>query len=433
MRSIVSRITNISFEQDDLSWCQASLPINHCGLGFQSCSSLAPSAFLASADGESQLMQKLLPPHLQTATYISKDRALTAWKDALPADTPLPTNTTHQKSWDLPIVQLHLGSLLARYVDQSSCSRILRASCRESEAWLNALPISSLGLRMSDDTDRTAIGLHVGTPICLPHPCSSCSHPVDEFGHHGLSCKFSIGRTPRHHMLKTIIHHSLASANIPRRLEPSNLLEPFNLDSSCGTARMRRHLAFATPTSQLQPEKLVEPRHLLRLGRPRSMPIEQLGTFHREKQIGLRWKYISLKRNNPDSLNLLVWKKCSLYMWHTTMQANKGKRVCTEFSPSGGWLSRFKYSNGNTLRTLHGEAASVDVSVVSDAWSTLKDVLSKYEPADIYNVDETGLFYRMPPSKSFAQGPFHETKQFKDRITIAFCANADVSDYTSLW
>ena len=175
-------------------------PINYGGLGFRSCSSLAPSAFLASADGASELMQKLLPPHLQTATYISKDRALTAWKDALPANTPLPNNMKHQKSWDRPIIQLHLDSLLTCCVDQTSRSCILGASSRESGAWLNALPISSLGLRMSDDAVRTAISLRVGAPICLPHPCSSCGHPVDQFGHHGLSCKFSKGRTPRHHV-----------------------------------------------------------------------------------------------------------------------------------------------------------------------------------------------------------------------------------------
>ena len=102
---------------------------------------------------------------------------------------------------------------------------------------------------------------------------------------------------------------------------------------------------------------------------------------------------------------------------------------CTEFSPSGGSLSQFKSRHGISLRTLHDEAASVDVSVVSAVRSTLKDVLSKYQPADIYNVDETGIFYRMPPIKSLAQGPLHGTKQFKDRITIALCANVDGSDY----
>ena len=36
---------------------------------------------------------------------------------------------------------------------------LLAASIKESGAWLNALPISNLGLRMDDDTIRVAIGL----------------------------------------------------------------------------------------------------------------------------------------------------------------------------------------------------------------------------------------------------------------------------------
>ena len=66
--------------------------------------------------------------------------------------------------------------------------------------------------------------------ICLTHPCRACGHPVDELGHHGLSCKFSKGRIPHHHMLNSIIHHSLASANVPSRLEPSNL---YRADGKC--------------------------------------------------------------------------------------------------------------------------------------------------------------------------------------------------------
>ena len=123
-----------------------------------------------------------------------------------------------------------------------------------------------------------------GAPICLLHPCSSCGHPVNEFGHHGLSCRFSKGRVPRHHMLNSIIHHSLASANIPSRLEPSNLFRedgerpdgvtmvPWSngrflvWDATCVDT-------FVTLTSQLQPERLVELLHLPSLGRLRSMPI----------------------------------------------------------------------------------------------------------------------------------------------------------------
>ena len=126
----------------------------------------------------------------------------------------------------------------------------------------------------------------------------------------------------------------------------------------------------------------------------------------------------------------------ALAMWLSMMQAKKaiitdailiekGKQFserleCEASSPSGGWLSRFKACQGISLRNLHGEAASVDSSIVASARTSLRETLSQYEPADIYNIDETGLFFRMPPSKLLTQGPQHGTKQFKDRITFAF-------------
>ena len=55
--------TSISFRMI-WSWLQATLPIDAGDLGFRSASSLTPSAFLASADGASDLMHQLLHPQL---------------------------------------------------------------------------------------------------------------------------------------------------------------------------------------------------------------------------------------------------------------------------------------------------------------------------------------------------------------------------------
>ena len=222
LKSTVSRITNIDFNHGN-SWLQATLPIKSGGLGFRSASILAPSAFLASADGASDLMQQLLPIHLQSTPYLDRDYALVRWRSALPEDTPLPNATSQQKSWDRPSVQHLFDTLLSHCADDISRSRLLGAASPESGAWLNALPVSSLGLRMSNDTVRIAIGLRVGAPLCLPHTCACCGKPVDNLGLHGLSCQSSQGRVPRHQMLNNIIHRSLASANISNRLEPSGL------------------------------------------------------------------------------------------------------------------------------------------------------------------------------------------------------------------
>ena len=72
------------------------------------------------------------------------------------------------KSWNQPIVHQLFDSLLAHCTDQFSQSHLLGACSSESGAWLNAPPVSSLGLRMSDDVVRTAIGLKVVPPYVCP-------------------------------------------------------------------------------------------------------------------------------------------------------------------------------------------------------------------------------------------------------------------------
>ena len=58
---------------------------------------------------------------------------------------------------------------LAHAPDAISRVHLLAATCKKSDAWLNTLPISLLGLRMDDNTMQVAVGLHMGSMICLPH------------------------------------------------------------------------------------------------------------------------------------------------------------------------------------------------------------------------------------------------------------------------
>ena len=47
---------------------------------------------------------------------------------------------------------------------------------------------------------------------------------------------------------------------------------------------------------------------------------------------------------------------------------------------------------------LHGEAGGADLDGVRRAQSELQGILEKYAPEDVFNVDETGLFYRQAVS-----------------------------------
>ena len=128
-----------------------------------------------------------------------------------------------QKMWDYPRVCATAQALTNEAPDTRARARLLASSRAEAGAWLQALPAPNLGLQMDDETVRVAVGLRLGTPLCQPHECSHCGSEVDPLGTHGLSCRWSEGRHPRHTAVNEIIHRSLSAANIPSRLEPSGL------------------------------------------------------------------------------------------------------------------------------------------------------------------------------------------------------------------
>lgn len=59
-----------------------------------------------------------------------------------------------------------------------------------------------------------------------------------------------------------------------------------------------------------------------------------------------------------------------------------------------GWLYKFKKRHSLKRIVKHGEDASVDDAVIEEALPQLREILKEYDLKDIYNMDETGLFYR---------------------------------------
>ena len=80
LRSILTRVINVPLD-DESAWLQASLPVRAGGIGVHRAVQLAPSAYLASATGCSDLVSQLLPPHLQNYPDPHYEAALTLWKE----------------------------------------------------------------------------------------------------------------------------------------------------------------------------------------------------------------------------------------------------------------------------------------------------------------------------------------------------------------
>lgn len=72
------------------------------------------------------------------------------------------------------------------------------------------------------------------------------------------------------------------------------------------------------------------------------------------------------------------------------------------FTASNGWIDRFKNRHGITYRTVNGEAASVDIATV-DTWKNhVESLIDGYEPRDVFNANEAGLFFRIQPAKTLS-------------------------------
>ena len=223
--SIVSRVCNVNVSIGDTAWLQASLPVNLGGLGFRSAVQLAPSAFSASAAASVDLMSMILPGPLP-ATACDVDLALSCWSSLFTNDNPpLPPSGDDakvQRIWDSLLVNASLKHLIGN-ADESTKARLLAVSTPEAGAWLRALPVANLGLRMDDSAVRVSVGLRLGLPLSRPHLCDFCGALVDKFATHHLSCKRSGGRFYRHSSVNAILHRAFVAAAIPARLEPTGL------------------------------------------------------------------------------------------------------------------------------------------------------------------------------------------------------------------
>ncbi|UYV73153.1 hypothetical protein LAZ67_10001978 [Cordylochernes scorpioides] len=99
------------------------------------------------------------------------------------------------------------------------------------------------------------------------------------------------------------------------------------------------------------------------------------------------------------------------------------------FAASEGWLSNFKNRHCISFKKICGESASEDISICSQWIDNLNQLLNGYDSRDIFNTDETGLFYKCLPDRTlaFKDEKCHGGKLSKDRLTVLLACNMDGS------
>ena len=107
----------------------------------------------------------------------------------------------------------------------------------------------------------------------------------------------------------------------------------------------------------------------------------------------------------------------------------------TNFVATEGWLSRWKARHQMRYIRAHGEKGSADIKSAEEWTSTiLPGLLEEYRPNEVYNADETVLYYRATPDGShcYSHEKISGSKKAMERITVLCCSNLTGTDKCKL-
>lgn len=102
------------------------------------------------------------------------------------------------------------------------------------------------------------------------------------------------------------------------------------------------------------------------------------------------------------------------------------------FVASNGWFDRFKRRHGIRFMAVSGEKVSADLGSIAPFIHRLRAKMEEMDISEnqLYNADESGLYYRMLPTRTFVAASEKNApgrKTAKERLTFMLCANADGS------
>lgn len=136
---------------------------------------------------------------------------------------------------------------------------------------------------------------------------------------------------------------------------------------------------------------------------------------------------------------LLYWLKDMRSMDHPppidlTLLMHKAESLAKRFDHnnwicSRGFVQRFCRRYGVLSKKICGEALDCPDTQTFEE-EVLQPLLSKYQPEDIFNADETSFFFKMLPQQTYAfKGqPCSGNKTSKDRLTLMLCCNMTGSE-----
>lgn len=145
----------------------------------------------------------------------------------------------------------------------------------------------------------------------------------------------------------------------------------------------------------------------------------QIGEFPLVEKAVYTFYLLCQKKNIPVSQLMLKTQALEFYN-----KFSPHIKMPPVFNTSNGWLYGFQMRHGIHLYNMHGESGSIPENVILEGREFLKPILSQWKLEDIYNADETALFWRLGPNATLETKAINGTKIDKSRFTVLVCSNA---------
>ena len=95
-----------------------------------------------------------------------------------------------------------------------------------------------------------------------------------------------------------------------------------------------------------------------------------------------------------------------------------------DFKGSEGWLSGLKERVGISQKTKHGKSLSAPSQEEIECERLELHDLKNWKPEDIFNCDETALYWDQEPIRVLAKNQVKGRKQSKNRVTVLLAVNS---------
>ena len=147
----------------------------------------------------------------------------------------------------------------------------------------------------------------------------------------------------------------------------------------------------------------------------------QIARFPSLEDALYKWFQSLRSRNIPVSQDVLKVKAVEFYN-----RAKENGAQLSNFEASNGWLEKFQKRYEISSKCITGESESACLDQVEIGRKNLQEIIATFDIENVYNADETGLFFRLAPNKTLASksDKAKGIKKDKERVTVLLCCNA---------